>query len=432
MKKIVVIVICITIIILSTTIGYLLVSANTEVKQEANLIKLQNENQKDYKSYGYTIDNPNIIINPYDISPLTALIIFETEKEEQIKITIEGKDDKTTYHNTFASSKTHYIPVYGLYPDSENKVIIESKDTKEEYIIKTPSLPTDLINIETNDTDKLLFITTDNYTYAIDSNNDIRWYLTKEYSKKISRLSNGNFLLSTDKKNENNSNTGLIEIDLLGKIYKEYKINTGYYGSYTELENSILVLSKDILEIDKQTGAILSTISLDSTYEKIDYKNNIIYLMNEYQTTLIDTITNEQNNLDNINIEEENTLIDTFYINDNQYKIIRGISFDNHNKTKTSTKNIMLINYKKTDTEYDKYNIEIKQETDRLTISGEFNQTDKIYIILEKFLDKKVYEVKVDESITYKYINREDLEGKYSIYIKINDNLYKTNKYVNF
>ena len=31
-------------------------------------------------SSDYTFDNPKVILNPYDISPLTALIIFETLK----------------------------------------------------------------------------------------------------------------------------------------------------------------------------------------------------------------------------------------------------------------------------------------------------------------------------------------------------------------
>ena len=31
----------------------------------------------------------------------------------------------------------------------------------------------------------LYFITSNKYTYAIDNNNDVRWYLTKKYSKKI-------------------------------------------------------------------------------------------------------------------------------------------------------------------------------------------------------------------------------------------------------
>ena len=90
MKKLIALIICIIIIIFSSMIGYLVVSANTKVKTEESIIDRQNEIQKDFKIYGYTLENPNLIINPYDISPLTALIIFETEKEEEVTLIIKG------------------------------------------------------------------------------------------------------------------------------------------------------------------------------------------------------------------------------------------------------------------------------------------------------------------------------------------------------
>ena len=39
---------------------------------------------KEKTNYGYTFDEPNIIVNPYGISPLTALILFETEEEYDV------------------------------------------------------------------------------------------------------------------------------------------------------------------------------------------------------------------------------------------------------------------------------------------------------------------------------------------------------------
>ena len=91
-----------------------------------------------------------------------------------------------------------------------------------------------------------------------------------------------------------------------------------------------------------------------------------------------------------------------------------------------------MINYKNPDDNYKKYDIKLKKETDRLVVSGKFKKEDKVYVILDKFMDKKIYDVDIKENTTYKYINSTNLEGKYSIYLKINDKLYKTNKYVNF
>ena len=50
----------------------------------------------------------------------------------------------------------------------------------------------------TNDTNKLTFITSNDYPYALDNNNEVRWYLTKKYSDKINYLENGHLLLGSD------------------------------------------------------------------------------------------------------------------------------------------------------------------------------------------------------------------------------------------
>lgn len=432
MKKVVIIIICIMAIIFFSTIGYLVVSANTEVEIEENIINIQNELQENFKSYGYTLDNPNIIINPYEISPLTALIIFETDSLEEVSIIVEGKTKETTYTNTFEKSKIHYIPIYGLYPDYTNKIIIKCKGIEKEIEIKTDKLPEDLEHSITNEENKLIFITSDNMPYAIDENNDIRWYLTKKYSGRITQMSNGHLLLSTDKKLQNNTYTGLIEIDYLGKIYKEYKIKTGYNGNCAETDNTLLVLSQDLLEIDKQTSMILNTIKLKEKYNTVEIKNNIITLTNDQETLQINKDTQKQLKIEeNLTVERNITSLNLYPTNKN-YRLETGISFDNIVKTKTSNKRIFLINYKKPDSNYNKYNIELKKETDRLVISGSFGKEDVVYIILDKFMDKLIYDVDIKENTTYKYINKEGLSGKYSIYIKINDTLYKTNQYVTF
>lgn len=432
MKKIVIIIICLIVIIISSSIGYLAVSANTEVAKEENIIDIQNELQENFKSYGYTLNNPNIIINPYEISPLTALIIFETEKETEVSITVEGKTPETTYKNTFKKSKIHYIPVYGLYPDHKNKVILKCNNQEKKIEIQTNKLPGNFKNNEQNTQNNPIFISDNNIIYALDQNNDIRWYLTKNYTKKISRLSNGNFLLSNDKKNQNGYNTGLLEIDLFGKIYKEYQIKDGYYGSYVELDKTLLILSKDLLEIDKQTGEIIDKINLSDKYNKISYKNNIITLNSKEKNIIINKNTKEQKEI-NIQAEEikNNEPVD-FYIENKHYKIETGISFYAKQETPVSSKEMFLINYKKPDKKYQEYNIKLKKERDRLVISGEFDKKDKVYIILEKFMEKRVYDLKVKENKTYKYINDTGITGKYSIYIKINNELYKTNNYVKF
>ena len=109
------------IIVLLLVIGGFWIGKNKLNKEEVNQVKsmiaLQSEKEKDFKIDGYTIDEPNVILNPYGNSPLTALIMFETDKEVEVTVTIKGDDKLSTFTHTFAKEKEHYLPIYGLYAD---------------------------------------------------------------------------------------------------------------------------------------------------------------------------------------------------------------------------------------------------------------------------------------------------------------------------
>lgn len=431
MKKLLIISIFILAIILASTVGYKVVSANTKIDEVEDIITYQ-EKKEDYLTYyNYTLENPNIVLDPYGISPLTALIIFETETEEEVSITIQGKDENSTYTNKFQKEKIHYIPVLGLYPNYDNKVTIECGNIIKTYTIKTSPLPDDLqiTNTEKNNTNNLYFISSNNYTYAIDSNNDVRWYLTTNYLQKISLLKNGHFLLSNNLQTDNEYPTNLVEIDLLGKIYTEYNIGEPYYGSYAETDHSFLVLSESLLEIDKQSGKITRKINLDAKYSTVSYdsvKEEII-LTNNTDILEINYKTENTQNYQNTTIKNENIIILPLY-NMTNYKLYKSNKFTNNIETQESDKNIFLLNYQKPDSEYNSHNINIEKETERLVIKINLDKTEKAYIILDKFLGKKVYDLKNG----YNCINKTGLSGDYSIYIKINKKTYKTDNYVTF
>lgn len=431
MKKLLIISSFFIVLMSISTIGYKLVSANEKLIEEKDELKTQKNKEEYITPYGYTLDNPNLIINPYGISPLTAIILFETPKEEEVTITVEGKDQFSTYTNTFNKATKHYIPIYGLYSNKVNKVYIKCGKQTKILEIKTEKLPKDLIPKQvTNISSNLYFITSDTYPYALDNNNEVRWYLTKKYSNKISRLKNGNLLLSTDTKNPDNTKTGLVEIDLLGKIYKQYNINEGYYGSYAETSNSLLILSKNLIELDKQNGIILNEYSLKETYNEVFYNNatNIITLSNSNTNLNINKKTKEKNKTLNNELKTTSEIILPFYNTKNQYKIIEGIKLTTNKKTKESKKDIFLVGYKKIDNKYKKYNVKIIKTEDNLQIKLDITKKDTAHLILDKFLDKRVYDLKDN----YTIINKEGLKGKYSIYIKINNTIYKTDNYIKF
>lgn len=296
LKKIIMIILAI--IIIASIIGLLILNnistARSELKLTLSLRSEQQELEEGFTSEGYTLDNPNVIVDPYNNSPLTALVIFETAKKEKVKITIEGEDDLTTYTHEFDKEKVHYIPVYGLYAGKENTVVIECGNEKKELKIKTEELPDDFIlptsvkKEESKLTNDLYFFTPSSggCTCAYDTNGDVRWYLTNAATWKIDRLENGHLLVSTERLvNSPYYLTGLYEMDMLGKIYVEYSLPGGYHHDYYEMPNGNLLVASDdfnsgkgtvedyIVELDRETGKIVKNIDLKDILNMEDGKS---------------------------------------------------------------------------------------------------------------------------------------------------------------
>ena len=118
----------------------------------------------------------------------------------------------------------------------------------------------------------------------------------------------------------------------------------------------------------------------------------------------------------------------SFYKTNSNHKLLEGVKYNLTKETEKSKKNIFLIGYKEPDKTYQDYNIKIQKNNEFLQIIGEFTKDDEVYLILDKFLDKRIYDIKNNHTI----INKQGLSGKYSIYISINNTIYKTNNYIKF
>ena len=265
-----------------------------EVEQTISLVEKQGDLEDDFTSEGYTIDNPKIIVNPYEISPLTALVIFETEEEVSPTVTVVGEDEHSTFTHTFDANTVHYLPIYGLYADTSNEVIISYGDVEKKVAIKTEALPDDFImptrvEAQKSKLDNELYFfspSSSGYTCAYDVNGDVRWYLTINALWDINRLDNGHLMVSTERLvNSPYYMSGLYEMDLLGKIYTEFSLEGGYHHDYFELPSgNLLVASNDfnnddgtvedvIVELDRNTGKIVKTWDLKDILNMEDGKS---------------------------------------------------------------------------------------------------------------------------------------------------------------
>ena len=236
----------------------------------------------EYRKGTYTFEQPFAVENPYLISPLTALILFETEKEEAITVTVKGTEAYGDFHFTTKKERSHTIPVYGLYADADNTVILSDESGAESsVIIRTKPLP-ELVKrpayVKENGphmAEQLMFLspTSDALIAGYDYRGDCRWYCSLNIVFAIHRLANGNILIGTERLVAPPYNTsGLYEMSLIGKIYTEYRIPGSYHHDHAELPNGdIIALTQDlgsgsvedvVVLLDRRTGNVKKTWDL--------------------------------------------------------------------------------------------------------------------------------------------------------------------------
>jgi len=246
----------------------------------------------EYNEGTYTVDTPYFVLNPFDISPLTGLLMFESTVETQYKIVVKGKTDESDIEFTTPLATSHVIPVYGLYANTVNILEIQEAVVDGEILhtefIKTEEIDSKVTIPDTIETTyeyfgddlMLLMPSTKSLPVAVDFEGEVRWYLTKNLMWSPTFLDNGHLLLGTDRlMSDPYYVTGLYEIDYLGKIYNEYKIPGGYHHDAYELDGgNLLVLTSDfegtvedkIVEISTLNGEVVNTWDLEEILPVFD------------------------------------------------------------------------------------------------------------------------------------------------------------------
>lgn len=428
MKKYIVICIIFLVIIVISIIGSIIVTPNNKVKKIDDIMVIQSNLEKNYSCYGYSIDNPKIVVNPYKIAPLSALIMFETKDSVKVDVYLENKDgEKYKLYSEELETKEHYLDIYNLYANFDNKVILVVDGKEYDFIIKTNLeyiLSTEIVDENVED---ITFIDNGYDLIGINSEKEILYYFSG-FNNNIIQLDNGHLLVASSRKNNDNSYVGFSEIDMLGKIYNDYIIENGFYNKLFVMENgNYLVLSDDIIEIDKQNGKVLKKFKIDNVLDVnnilFDNENEQIIIFNENNKCIYDY---KKMNVINCEDSINDNMVYNFKLEyGNFYKKFKQNRFGKNMETIIDKKSVNLLSYKKIDDVYKNCNIDFIQEFDRIVVSKECD--DDIYVILDKFLDKKVYKINDNKF----YINNVNLSGKYIIYVMINNELYKSGYYFN-
>lgn len=189
-----------------------------ELEEQLNY-QLETDNMIEEKlNYSYTLEKPCVLINPYKISPLSALIIFDTEEDTEVQIFINDM-----YISTVKSSKKHIIPIYGLYANANNYVKLKTKDKEKTINIKTNSYDNsiDSSNLNSINENERLYIFSnsnnkDNTIRAFDKDSNLMFYLKFGYISGIKYDDNHFNIAYNSKKDLRPIN---LEIDYLGRIF---------------------------------------------------------------------------------------------------------------------------------------------------------------------------------------------------------------------
>lgn len=279
-----------------------------DTRREKSQLLTEDKITEEYKDGNYTFQHPLVKVDPYDVMPLSALVMFKTEEPARVRVRVEGDDENSDIERVYDEYETvHRVPVLGLYPDAENKVSIDymTEDGEDsevtELTIETDPLPDDFLDPELVESqpekmeDGLTFmIPTKKYMYAVDDNADVRWYTSLPMKLAFERLENGHILIATQDEARDQYNE-LVEMDMLGKVYNDYMIEIdGYDGKnlihhdVIELPNGHLLATAhepdseykedQMIEIDRDTGETRRFINdrnlfPHEAYEDYDGKN---------------------------------------------------------------------------------------------------------------------------------------------------------------
>lgn len=252
----------------------------------------------------FTLEDPYILVNPYKISPLTAIVYFYSETETKVTVHVEGELIETSL--SFSSTdfeKNHWVPVYGLYAGKDNEVTLTTTDkdgvskTAKLQIGTEPlnkSLSTNIINtfhenglIEEGFTFSYSNGHFSNLKSAFDQEGEYRWYLDKEWTMAGS-FNNGESIITGY--GDFQGDVLLIEMTYFGKIKSVYFSPYGLHHDVAVTDQKLIVTGSNnvpntiedfIYSIDRSNGTIL---------DSVDYKHILLrtrhfgvnYLLNDW------------------------------------------------------------------------------------------------------------------------------------------------------
>ena len=259
---------------------------------------------------GYPFEEAAVIVNPYGVSPLTAVIVFTTEEPTDVSIRVKGKTPENDITGSCPEAVQHLVPVYGLYSGAVTEVELTLGDGRSQvFSVETESVPATMGEIKAeaiapekvNHEQITVVCALGGLVYGVDNAGDIRWYYTGGAPMGVHPLKNGHLMTPTAFTLKSSYyKSGLQEIDWLGRVYRDYEIPGGQHHDFFEMGNGNLLVAGDapdlswvedyVVEIDRNTGKVVweadmkdllnmedgksASMALDGTPESDWFHNN--------------------------------------------------------------------------------------------------------------------------------------------------------------
>ena len=225
----------------------------------------------------YSLEDALIVVNPYGTSPLSAVAVFSTEDSVGGTVTVKGKSEENDVTGSFSAANDHIVPIYGLYNGDTTTVKISLENgesasfevTTEKTEMDYGDVKMEIFDEQNYDYSNLSFLCSAmGSLYAVDGAGDIRFYTNMGGSLGVHLLANGHlmlpapYVLKTSYYKE-----GLLEVDLNGRIYREFAVPGGQHHDFRELSNGNLLVASDspdlssvedyVVEIDRESGEVV-------------------------------------------------------------------------------------------------------------------------------------------------------------------------------
>lgn len=255
-------------------------------KQESineKLDKISNEKK-------YTFNDAYVEVNPYEISPLSGIIIFNTSKEEEVNVYIND-----VFATTMESNTKHIIPIFGLKENFDNQIKLVMGENEKVYLMPTKASNLEYpltVNYrsEVLNNEEIYFTVASYSTYLSgwDSFGNLRFYLTVDNRMDVEWLDNGHFLIGTSQGQFAENFVSFVEMDYLGKIYNYYVPSNGYSFEFQSLSDGLFMLAggkkpvyleeQVIYTVNPSDGSTVNLINLSSLILAIDPEFDKNYL----------------------------------------------------------------------------------------------------------------------------------------------------------